>query len=188
MCPREAGRRDEAERVWMAKRQVLERLWRLRELEEEQCRLALEERVRHRDRIAQRLESASQSVALNRKAFTARLGDPDTAARSGALLELEQARRQQAAIRPQVEIAEAEVEQRREEFLMQRTERRQVETLLERERQAAREDTARRAQQVLDDWYGRRRPGLPLPETKTRFVDVDSPCASGNSKPSMKTA
>jgi flagellar export protein FliJ len=141
----------------------LERLWRLRELEEEQSRLELEARVGDRNRAAQRLAGAVESGARSRKAFAAALGDPNTATRQGALLELEHARRRQAVLRPQLEQAEGELEIRREEFLARRTERRQVETLLEREQAMALEETARRAQQMLDDWYGRRivdkRPG-----------------------------
>lgn len=142
----------------MAKRNVLERLWRLRELEEEQSRLELEAGVVERNRIARELAEISADAARSRGEFVARLGDPDTAARTGALLELEQARRGQAAIRPQLDHAEIEVERHREEFLTRRTVRRQVETLLDREREAMRTETARRAQQVLDDWYGRRGP------------------------------
>jgi flagellar export protein FliJ len=140
----------------MAKRNVLERLWRLRELEEEQSRLELEARVAERSRVAQNLAEISANAAKSRGDFLARLGDPDTAARTGALVELEHARRGQTAIRPRLDQAEAEVELQREEFLARRTGRRQVETLLDRVREAARSETARRAQQMLDDWYGRR--------------------------------
>lgn len=142
----------------MAKRNVLERLWRLRELEEEQSRLELEAQVAERNRIAQHLAEVSSGAARSRDEFVARLADLDTAARTGAMVELEQARRGQAAIRPRLEQAETEVEARREVFLTRRTGRRQVETLLDREREAARSETARRAQQMLDDWYGRRGP------------------------------
>jgi flagellar export protein FliJ len=172
----------------MAKRRVLERLWRLRELEEEQSRLALEARVQDRDRIAQRLESATQGVVQSRRVFADRLGDPDTATRTGALAELGQARRRQAAIRPQFELAEIEVERGREEFLARRTGRRQLETLLERGQQAAREETARRAQQMLDDWYGRRRPSISSSNKSARLGSENAPRASGDLKTSMKSA
>jgi flagellar export protein FliJ len=142
----------------MAKRNVLERLWRLRELEEEQSRLELGARVAERNRIAQNLAEVSANAATSRGEFVVRMGDPDTAARTGALVELEQARRRQTVIRPRLDHAETEVELRRGEFLTRRTGRRQVETLLDREREAARAETARRAQQMLDDWYGRRGP------------------------------
>ena len=50
----------------MAKRNVLERLWRLRELEEEQSRLELEARVTDRNRIAQHLAEFSANAARSR--------------------------------------------------------------------------------------------------------------------------
>ena len=147
----------------MARSRVLERLWRLRELEEEQSRMALEARVVDRNRVAARLSEVREGAMRSRTALAAHLGDPDTAARTGALMELEQSRREQTEIGPRMEQAESEVELRREEFLARRTGRRQVETLLERGQEEAREAIARRAQQMLDDWYGRRRTeGHPL--------------------------
>ncbi len=110
----------------MAKRNVLERLWRLRELEEEQSRLELEALVGERNRIAQNLAEVSSGTVRSRGEFVARLGDIDTVARTGALIELEQGRRRETAIRPRLVHAEAEVELRRNEFLVRRTGRRQV--------------------------------------------------------------
>jgi flagellar biosynthesis chaperone FliJ len=140
----------------MAKRNVLDRLWRLRELEEEQSRLELESRVGKRNRIAQNRTEAAADVARSRGEFHARLGDPDAAARTGALVEWEEARLRQDAIRSQLENAEAAVEVQRDDFFARRIARRQVESLLEGEREAGRVETARRAQQILDDWFGRR--------------------------------
>ena len=171
----------------MAKRNVLERLWRLRELEEEQSRLELEARVTERNRIARHLAEVSSGAARSRGEFVDRLADSDTAARTGALVELEQARRGQAAIRPRLDQAATDVELRRDEFLARRTGRRQVETLLDREREAARAETARRAQQMLDDWYGRRGPK----RTASEPADDAKPAQSGPTLdsigPSMKS-
>jgi len=172
----------------MAKRNVLERLWRLRELEEEQSRLELEARVTERNRIAQYLAEVFAEAALSRGEFLARLADPDTAARTGALVELELARRGQAAIRPRLDEAEAGVELRRDEFLTRRTGRRQVETLLDREREAARAETARSAQQMLDDWYGRRGPLRTPSERADNAKPAQSSPVSDLAKPSMKSA
>jgi flagellar export protein FliJ len=141
----------------MAKGRALERLWRLRELEEEQSRVELESKVLDRRRVETQLAEATESAAHSRQVFADRLADPDTSARAGAILELEQARRSEAVLRPRWENAAAEVERQREEFGVRRTGRLQVETLLDREREAEREDAIRRAQQMLDDWYGRRR-------------------------------
>jgi len=172
----------------MAKRNVLERLWRLRELEEEQSRLELEAQVGERNHIAQQLAEAIAGAARSRGEFVARLGDSDTAGRTGALVELEQGRRRQTAIRPQLDNAEAAVELRREEFLARRTTRRQVETLLDREREAARVEAARRAQQMLDDWYGRRGMAGKLWEPVESAKESPSPPISGASASSMNSA
>jgi hypothetical protein len=53
--------------------------------------------------------------------------------------------------------AERELERQREEFLRRRVDRRQVETLVTEARLGAEQEAGRRAQQMLDDWYGRRR-------------------------------
>ena len=172
----------------MAKRNVLERLWRLRELEEEQSRLELESGVAERNRVAQELAEVTAEAARNRREFAARLGDSDTAARTGALVELGRARRWQSAIRPQLDKAEADVELRREEFLARRTTRRQVETLLDREREAARIETARRAQQMLDDWYGRRGPVAQPSERVESAKPVELGSIAENAEPSMNSA
>lgn len=118
--------------------------------------MALEARVAQRNRVAETLAEAALGVARSRREFTDRLGDPDTAARTGALVELERDRLHRETLLPQWERAEADVEAGRQEFLTRRTERQQAETLLEQERQAAARETARRAQQMLDDWFGRR--------------------------------
>jgi len=160
----------------MANRRVLERLWRLRGLEEEQSRMALEACVAERNRAEETLADAGRSVARSRGEFVARLGDANTAARAGALLELERNRRYREALRPRLASAEAEVLAGREEFLLRRTGRRQVETLLEQEQQQKAQETARRAQQMLDDWYGRRTaaaraPAGPRASSRNRETD-----------------
>jgi hypothetical protein len=59
-----------------------------------------------------------------------------------------------------------------------------VETLLEREQKMAREETARRAQQMLDDWYGRRIADRQRSDAGGELVvggDRDATAASMNS-------
>jgi flagellar export protein FliJ len=142
----------------MAKGRVLNRLLRLRELEEELSRVQLEAAVGDRNRVAGELAVVVQRQAHGRKSFAAWAGDPDTAGRTGAMIAMEQARKQRTRIEPRLEAAEREVIRQREEFLAHRTERRQVETLVDEQQATMREETARRAQQMLDDWYGRRSP------------------------------
>ena len=140
----------------MAVRRVLSRLLRLRELEEEQSRVELEIAVGKRNRVAEQLAQAVQRQAQGRRNFANGIVERDTTSRTGAVMEMEQARRQQLRIEPRLAAADTEVGRQREEFLARRTKRRQVETLVDQERAMIREEAGRRAQQVLDDWYGQR--------------------------------
>jgi flagellar export protein FliJ len=140
----------------MAVRRVLTRLLRLRELEEEQSRIKLESAVGDRDRVHEDLARAAECLIQGRQSFTAGIVNRDALGRTGAVLETEQARKQRLRILPRLQAAEAEVMRQREEYLLRRTGRRQVETLVENEKGMAMVEAARRAQQMLDDWYGRR--------------------------------
>jgi flagellar export protein FliJ len=140
----------------MAVRRVLTRLLRLRELEEEQSRIRLESAVGDRDRVQEGLARAAEYLTLGRQSFTTAIVNRDALGRTGAVLETEQARQQRLRILPRLQAAEAEVTRQREEYLLRRTGRRQVETLVENEKEMATVEAARRAQQILDDWYGRR--------------------------------
>jgi flagellar export protein FliJ len=142
----------------MAVKKVLERLLRLRELEEEQSRLTLESAVEDRNRIDRELSDAADRQAQGRRTFVAGMSAPDSVGRCGGVMEMEQARRLRQQIAPRLKAAEDEMTRQRDDFLARRTARRQVETLVDEEQQAGRESEARRAQQMLDDWYGRRRP------------------------------
>jgi flagellar export protein FliJ len=142
----------------MAVRRVLARLLRLRELEEEQRRLELEAAVGERNQMAQEMSRAEERQARGRKSFVAGLGEPDSAGRFGGVMEMEHARRLQQLIEPRLVAAEDAMLRRREVFLTSRTGRRQVEILVERQEETERESAMRRAQQMLDDWYGRRVP------------------------------
>ena len=142
----------------MANRRVLSRLLRLRELEEEMSRMELEGAVGDRERVAGELAAAVNRQALGRQGFLVSIGDPDTAGRTGAVISMEQARELSVRIASRLEAADREVIRRREEFLSRRTDRQQIETLVQREQLTLREEAGRRAQQMLDDWYGRRSP------------------------------
>jgi flagellar export protein FliJ len=142
----------------MTVKRVLSRLLRLRELEEEQSRLELEAAVGNRNRVAQELTVVVHRQIQGRMDFVNGISEKDTAGRTGAVIEMEQARRQRLRIEPRLESADAVVMRQREQFMARRIGRRQVETLVDQERLAAREQAGRRAQQMLDDWYGRRVP------------------------------
>jgi flagellar export protein FliJ len=157
------ARRPGSEGASMAVKPVLHRLLRLRELEEELSRVELETAVGNRNRVADELATAVERQARNRRSFAASAGERDTASRAGSVIAMEHARKLLSRIEPRLDATEREVIRQREAFLSKRTARQQVETLLEREQSAAREESSRRAQQMLDDWYGRRSPKQAQP-------------------------
>jgi len=140
----------------MVIKRTLNRLLRLRELEEELSRLQLEIAVAERSRREQEVALAASSQAQGRRSFAAGIGEQNQLIRTAGLLESEEARKRLLRLQPHLETADLEVIRQQAEFLSRRTGRRQVETLLENEMTQAEVETGRRAQQMLDDWYGRR--------------------------------
>jgi hypothetical protein len=140
----------------MVIKRTLNRLLRLRELEEELSRLQLEIAVAERSRRKQEVALAASSQAQGRRSFAAGIGEQNQLIRTAGLLESEEARKRLLRLQPYLETADLEVTRQQAEFLSCRTGRRQVETLLENEMTQAEVETGRRAQQMLDDWYGRR--------------------------------
>ena len=141
----------------MAVSSALRQLKRIRELEEEQCRLALEPALGELRRLEQALEAGAQWDRRGR-------GLVDSSARSGLLTDrlagMEESRaagRLRAALLPRLANCEREVAARREEFLARRVERRQAETLIEEARARDAVEADRRSQQALDDWHRSRR-------------------------------
>jgi flagellar biosynthesis chaperone FliJ len=136
--------------------QALRKLLRIRNLEEEQSRTALEAGMAElraleavlvdtvvRDRRGRRLVEAS--------AETGELPD-----RLAGLEEQHAAGRWQRGLAPRIQNAEQDVASLREEYLARRVERRQAETLVEKSVARAAAEVDRRSQQGLDDWFRNR--------------------------------
>jgi len=140
----------------MAAKRTLSRLLRLRELEEELSRLELERAVAERSHAQKQVELAADRQTQGRYNFAAGVAEQNRLGRTAGLLEAEQARQEKLRLQPRVEAADFEVARLQAEFQSRRTGRRQVETLVANERSKAEVETDRRAQQMLDDWYGRR--------------------------------
>jgi hypothetical protein len=81
------------------------------------------------------------------------IGGGDLEGRLANMEEMRTSERFSQVLTPRIELQEAVVSERREEFLEKRLERRQAETLIEES--AAREalEEGRRAQMGMDDWY-----------------------------------
>lgn len=140
----------------MAVSRALRRLLHIRELEEEQNRLALESAVGELNRLEHARIAAFARERQGRRlvensAHTGQLPD-----RLAGLEESRSAALHAVALGPRIDAKGEEVAARRQEFLLKRVERRQAETLIQETeaREAILAD--RRGQQALDDWYGSR--------------------------------
>ena len=140
----------------MRSKQVLTRLLRLRELEEELSRQELEVAAAAHAKVDAEFAQAVRRRTEGRKEFVAGIREGEMARRIGGLTAMEEARVDEERIEPKRRAAEEEMSQSRETFLAFRTGRKQVETLLDNQRREVASQDARRAQQMLDDWFGRR--------------------------------
>ena len=140
----------------MVMKRTLNRLLRLRELEEELSRLELELAVAERNSRKQEVALAVSRQMQGRRSFAAGIGEQNELARTAGLLESEEAQKLRLRVEPYLEASDREVSRRQVDFLSRRTGRRQVETLLEDELNKVKIETGRRTQQAIDDWYGRR--------------------------------
>jgi hypothetical protein len=140
----------------MAVSRALRRLLRIRDLEEEQSRLALESALGELNRLQDALKATVERERRGRRLVesSARTGElPD---RLAGLEEARAADRLFAVLGPRIAAKEEEVTARRQEFLLKRVERRQAETLIQESEAQEAVEADRRGQQALDNWYGSR--------------------------------
>lgn len=137
----------------MALSNPLRRLLRIRELEEEQSRLALEAALSEVTRIDSALTTAAERAKGGRRLVT-------SSARTGCLTEkiagLEECRMADLAsglLNVQLAEVEERAAQLRERFLALRVQRRQAETLVEQSNRRIEAERLRRQQQDLDEWH-----------------------------------
>ena len=149
----------------MAVSRALRRLLRIRDLEEEQKRLALESALGELHGLEQAMEAAETRGRRGRRL----VGDsahsgvlPD---RLAGMEETRTASRHTAALEPKIAAMEDQVTELREAFVSKRVERRQAATLIEETEAQEAIAAGRRGQQSLDDWYrSRTRPDAPTRE------------------------
>ncbi len=137
----------------MSASKALQRLSRIRALEEEQRRASLESALGELDALKRARDSARQSERQGR----ARVGSSAVAGeivdRQAALVEMETARRRARLLEPRIAAAEMEALRRRQELLAKRVERRQAGTLVEAAEAQEEIESSRRSQKAVDDWY-----------------------------------
>ena len=137
---------------------ALKRLLRVRGLEEEQHRTALESAMGELHRLEAALQECAARELRGRSLVGAAALTHEPVDRQAGLVEVETARRSGRVLAARRRATEQEAARRRAEFLEKRVERRQAEALIDdaQARDAAVE--GHRAQQSLDDWHaGRRR-------------------------------
>jgi flagellar biosynthesis chaperone FliJ len=140
----------------MAVSRALRRLLRIRELQEEQSRLALESALGELHRLEHALTANLERERRGRSLILTSAQTNYLTDRLAGLEETRSASLHAAALGPRIDGMGEEVTGCREDFLYKRVERRQAETLIrETEAREAIVD-ARRSQQSLDDWYSSR--------------------------------
>lgn len=170
----------------MALSRALARLLHLREIEEEQRKLALESAQIELHRLGTALAAAGERARRGRALViaSARSGQLDD--RLAGLEETRASKRHAAALAPRIAVSEELVDDRREAFLEKRVERRQVETLIEESEARAAVVAERRGQQSLDGWYSARkhRAGVVAGRAAERAARQGSAAANPSSQES----
>src|ERR1017187_4235555 len=114
----------------MAVSRALRRLLRIRDLEEEQRRVALESALAELHRLQHALESSVQRGRQGRELVTASANTGELPDRIAGMAEARLAARYVEVMTPRIAATELNVAELRLEFLAKRVERRQAETLI----------------------------------------------------------
>jgi hypothetical protein len=137
----------------MAVSRAMRRLLHVRELEEEQCKAAVESALGSLRRLQGGLAAAQERERWGRRLVTAGAATGDLVDRVAGLEETGTARRQAAVLAMRIQEAEQNVVRRRQEFVAKRVERRQVEAIVQRAADEEAMEAGRRAQREMDDWF-----------------------------------
>ena len=140
----------------MAPSRALRRLLRIRDLEEEQSRLALESALGELNRLEDALKATVERERRGRRLVEASARTGELPDRLAGIEEAHTADRLFAVLGPRIAAKEEEVMARRQEFLSKRVERRQAETLIKESEAQEAIEAERRGQQALDNRYGSR--------------------------------
>ncbi len=138
----------------MAVSHALRRLLRIRNLEEEHGRLALESALGELRNLENALAAAVERARRGRRLVGVSALSGELPDRLAGLEETRAAGRHAAALAPKIADAELDVVALRREFLLKRVERRQAETLIRETEEQDAAEAGRRGQQALDDWFG----------------------------------
>ena len=134
----------------------LRRLLRIRELEEEQGRIALEAAMGDLSRLRNAQAATVERGQRGRRLVGSSAVSGEFTDRLAGLEETRAAERFALALTPRIADADEEVANLREDYLARRVERRQAETLIEEAEARDALDADRKSQQALDDWFRNR--------------------------------
>jgi len=135
---------------------TMRRLLSIREMEEEQRRLALESAMGEFHRLE---DAMKRTLAGERRGRGLVAGSAWTGQLTDRLAGVEESRaavRQSVALKPAIKAKEEEVGALRQQFHAKRVERRQAESLVEAAAAKFEFEAKRRSQQSVDDWFNRK--------------------------------
>jgi flagellar biosynthesis chaperone FliJ len=141
----------------MAVSRALRRLVRVRDLEEEQCKMALESAMGELNRLENALASSTERGRQGQRLFQVSACNGELPGRLAGIEETHTSKRYATVLTPRIEAKKRDVTSLREDYLAKRVERRQAETLIQEQEVQEAIEAGRRGQQVLDDWYSSRR-------------------------------
>ncbi len=141
----------------MAVSKGLRRLLRIRELEEEQGRRALESATAGLRRLEQQAAAARERERQGWRLVVTGVLEGEPVDRLAGMEETKAGAILSAFLAPGIEGAQDTVFEAREEFLARRVERRQAQTLVEEAMALEELEERRHGQQALDDWHGARK-------------------------------
>jgi flagellar biosynthesis chaperone FliJ len=137
----------------MAVSRAMRRLLRIRDLEEEQCRLALDKALSELNSLQQALTATAERARCGRRLVEASVRTGELSDRLAGIEETRAAGHHATALVPRIAEAELLVSAMRQKFLSKRVERRQAETLIRETQARDATEAGRRDQRALDDWY-----------------------------------
>ncbi len=137
----------------MAVSPALRRLLRVLEIEEEQCRLALESALGSLRRLEHAYAAASERQRRGRRLVVSSAASAEPEDRLAGLEETRAGRRHAVALAPRIAEMEEKVDAQRQIYLAKRVERRQAETLIREIEARDAIEAGRRGQRTLDEWF-----------------------------------
>jgi hypothetical protein len=141
----------------MAVSRAMRRLLTVLEIQEEECRAAMELARAELKRLEQALTRSVERERGGRRLVAASAVTGEIVDRIAGIEETLVAKRIAKALVPRIAESESSVDLRQGEFLGKRIERRQTETLIEEAEALERVEAGRRRQRDLDDWFLSRR-------------------------------